>query len=709
MRLPFRAALVTPFFPLLLLATSCAAPPEGEATGSAKAAVTIPAWLAYYDYKPADFDTVTISAHNAGYVPISISAWGSTTNPVLAGVFVQRSGPYWNIQHGIGNAAWQTAFSGAAEWSMKPVQVSFDGDPSNPVWAAVFMATSTGIPTTRNGLYSGSVTDTNALEYWLAYAKTNNLIPSTLSIYGTAPAPAYALVLEPNNGGVQWSVGNTTSGTFDDNMTAADYQAHWSAQVPAGNRVGITDLNGDDQLVSMYRDDSVGPVAGYHSMLRADFDAAFKTQTAAGLFPISIQGGGVVGTTERLAGLFAQTDQALTKTLQQNGSGGAADTAIASIDDAVTGFMSAHGVRQASLAVVDGTKLAYARGYDLQEPGLASVGATSTFRLASVSKVVTAMEIMHLVDRGQLALTDTAQSILHLTTNKGAAPPAAFATITVQNLLQHQYPTLATSGQTHCLLRDVDVSQTAATALGVSLPVSRAGAVSLALANTGLLTRTPSASEGCYSNFGYILLGQIVEAKRGEAFLTAATADLFSPLAITRAHVASSTPGLPAGEALYRPVGLPTLGNVDVAGSPVAENPYGGENFDVLETAGGLSMAATDVARLLAALDKPAAIYTKSSTVQTILSDTLGFDQTDKDQWGAVHYVKGGELEGIQTTVSFVQNGVSYVLFWAHDGLDNFTGADNWWPQWGTLETAIHNASLGARADLFPAYGMPSL
>src|SRR5262249_33552067 len=160
------------------------------------------------------------------------------------------------------------------------------------------------------------------------------------------------------------------------------------------------------------------------------------------------------GSTVHYAALFAQSDQPLPITVNSMGSGRALDEAIPAVDSAVEDFMTAHDVRQASLAVLSGRRLAYARRYTRGEPGASRIDPTSTFRLASVSKVVTAMEIMMLVDEGQLSLSDTVQGILHLTTYFGLPPPALFDTITVQNLLQHNYPTLGGN----CLLRDLDVS-----------------------------------------------------------------------------------------------------------------------------------------------------------------------------------------------------------------------------------------------------------
>src|SRR5579883_1825932 len=251
-------------------ATGCVA--GDEPASSSSEAVTVPPWLAYWDYQGADLDTVTANARAKGYRPISISAWGDPTAPRYAAVFVQRSGPAFTVARGVGTASWQSTFNAQAAASYKPALLSFDGDASNPVWAAVFVATTTGIPYTRHGLVAGNNwNDDTTIEYWLQLAHNSNLIPSTLSIYGTAASPAYAIVLEPNTAGIQWSVGQTFDVNgywhYQDNESHDQYQARWDAQVPAGNRVGIVELNQDEHYVSMYRDDSVGPLVGRHGLL----------------------------------------------------------------------------------------------------------------------------------------------------------------------------------------------------------------------------------------------------------------------------------------------------------------------------------------------------------------------------------------------------------------------------------------------------------
>ena len=720
---------------------ACAAPAadgiaegeEQEATvATAAQAIVVPAWRGFWDYQGVDLDAVTNTARTDGYRPVSISAHGTAAAPRFSVVFVKRAGAAYKVVRGTGLAAFQTAFDANAALRYKPTLLSFDGDASNPVWAAVFEATAGGIPYTRSALTSGAVSDAGTIEHWLNKARTEHLIPTTLTLYGTAASPRYAIVLEANTANVDWTVGNigTWNGQWTgsgQNDTYAEYQAHVDAQVPAGNRPSIVDLNGDQRVLSMFRADSVGGVVGRHGLTFQGLTDEVATQKAAGRFPIYVSGGGA-GASTRYAALFAQIDTPLPRIFTPTGSGKAYDPAIAAVDDVMKGFMDRNDVRQASLAVLDGKKLVYARGYTDAEAGYRTTDATTHFRMASVSKVVTGMEIMRLIDRNQLKLDDKVQDILALTTYDGSTLEPLFKTITIKHLLTHNFPTLtAADGTLRCLRRDADVSQYAATALGVSLPLTTAQAVKYSMSRNVVRVK---GKDSCYSNLGYTLLGMVVEKKRGVTLTSALQSDLFSPLGITRFRVASSNVNAqPANEALYRGDGLWTTANVNVPGTPLAAVPYGGDNFQALLAPGGMSMAATDMARLLAMLNVPGthpvfndttALDGDPATIDQLLSGPYGFEGSSGDANGT-HYYKGGYLSGLQSTVFFTRNGLSYVLFWARNEVESkFTGAasDDWWPSWSALETALRNANLSApaparvrdaRTDLFPTYGMPSL
>src|SRR6185369_13325832 len=101
-----------------------------------------------------------------------------------------------------------------------------------------------------------------------------------------------------------------------------------------------------------------------------------------------------------------------------------------------------HGLLGAALAVAKDGRQVYARGFgwaDLQS--LEPVTPDARFRLASVSKPITAVAILRLAQEGRLALDDRAFDILPVEPTPrlaaGAQPDPRLKQITIQHLLNH--------------------------------------------------------------------------------------------------------------------------------------------------------------------------------------------------------------------------------------------------------------------------------
>ena len=108
-------------------------------------------------------------------------------------------------------------------------------------------------------------------------------------------------------------------------------------------------------------------------------------------------------------------------------------------DGAMRALISKHGLPGGQLAVAADGRLLLSRGYGYADiERRQRVRPDSLFRIGSVSKTLTAVAILTLVDRGLLRLDDKAFRILdHLAPASARQPDPRFGDITIQDLLQH--------------------------------------------------------------------------------------------------------------------------------------------------------------------------------------------------------------------------------------------------------------------------------
>ncbi len=179
----------------------------------------------------------------------------------------------------------------------------------------------------------------------------------------------------------------------------------------------------------------------------------------------------------------------------------------------------------------------------------------SLFPVASVTKLATALAVLRLVDRNDLALDDTLAA--HL-------PEAAAAQPTLRDLLSH------TSGLAYDLPEDA-----APYDKGLSWPA-------LAQACLGVMARSVPRTRVEYSNIGYGLLALVVERRTGLAFPQALRQLVLEPLGV-EAYLGDEPPRAPVllsgvrgagagteleifNSAFWRGLGLPWSGLLTTTG-----------------------------------------------------------------------------------------------------------------------------------------------
>ena len=190
------------------------------------------------------------------------------------------------------------------------------------------------------------------------------------------------------------------------------------------------------------------------------------------------------------------------------------------MDNAIDSFLNFWGLHGASLAIVRNDSLLYARGYGWADAST-RMNADVRLRLASVSKLLTAIGIMRLQEQGKVFLdTPVFGPFGVLKRYDKYIKDDNFYAITVEHLLRHQGGFSTRGG-------DVMFNTQRFMQLnGLSEPPTTEYLVRKELGRR--LAFEPGADQE-YSNFGYLLLSLIIEEVTGMTYETYMQQEVFGP------------------------------------------------------------------------------------------------------------------------------------------------------------------------------------
>lgn len=261
-------------------------------------------------------------------------------------------------------------------------------------------------------------------------------------------------------------------------------------------------------------------------------------------------------------------------------------------------FMKNWSIKGASVAVARDGKLLYARGF-----GYASINDSipvepyHRFRVASVSKLVTAVAVMKLQEEGRLSLNDRVfgpGNILDDTLFIHPKDRRVFD-ITVAHLLAHE------GGWSQQYGDQMFMPDVIARTLDVPMPVGLKDIIIFALSKN--LHFTPGTGQS-YSNLGYSILGLVIEKASGVDYETYCRKEVLEPLGIYDMAIGRNLPeqALPLEVSYYEVDNAPLKPSVYGTGEMVPAS-RGGNDIETLGAAGGWVATAPDLMRLLLAID----------------------------------------------------------------------------------------------------------
>lgn len=271
---------------------------------------------------------------------------------------------------------------------------------------------------------------------------------------------------------------------------------------------------------------------------------------------------------------------------------------FASVDKTVKSFLYKWSITGASVAIAKDGKLIYSKGFGLADTALKTeIHPYNRFRVASISKLVTAVAIMKLREDGKLAMHDKVFGPDGILNDPYFSEPRDKRVygITVGHLLSHEGGWSQRHGDQ--MFMPVIVAEK----MGVEPPADTKTIVRFALNKR--LHFTPGTGRA-YSNLGYGILGLIIEKLSGMSYEEYCKNVILEPLGIYDMTIAGNLPSekTPFEVTYYEPSDIVLKPSIYGTGEMVTPS-YGGNDITALGGAGAWIATAPDLMRLMLAVD----------------------------------------------------------------------------------------------------------
>jgi CubicO group peptidase (beta-lactamase class C family) len=520
----------------------------------------------------ADFN----SEAGQGYRLVSVSGYEVNGRVNYATVWEKSQGPAWEAKNGMTAQQYQTELNAHAQAGFHLVQVNGYTVQGTDYYAAIWDR-STVVPwQASHGL--------SASQYQADFNKwtSQGYRLRHLSGYGAPGHEEFAAIWEKVAGPAWVARNGLTAAQFQGEFNTLDAQGYHPVRV-AGYPAG-----GETHYVGIWEQGASVPWQAHHGLSAPDYQQTFTDLTRQGFRPIVVSGYETPNGPE-FAAIWLNFYYS--------------ESQLQAIDKTVSDLMASSKAPGLSLAISTHGRLVFAKGYGLADQGAGTpVTTSSLFRIASVTKPFTATGILKLFEAHHFKLTDHVFGPGSILGTEFTSHPkdARVNDITLEQVLSH------TAG-----LWPNDANDPMFQNYGMS----RAQLITSTL--EGRMLASKPGTTYAYSNFGFLVLGRVIEKVTGQSYESWMKANVLSPLGIHDMRIAGSTQGdRAAGEVVYY------SSNGDPYGVDVAR----------MDSHGGWIATPVDLVRFLVHLDGfpgPADILSPNSetlmTTPTAPSIAAGF------------------------------------------------------------------------------------
>ncbi|GAB4511283.1 MAG: hypothetical protein Tsb004_15480 [Allomuricauda sp.] len=280
------------------------------------------------------------------------------------------------------------------------------------------------------------------------------------------------------------------------------------------------------------------------------------------------------------------------------------------LDNIIDSILNKTNIPGASMAVCFKERLVYERGHGyskLNGNDTIAIQYNAVFRIASISKTITATTIMHLVERQKLALDDKIYNILKTDLSEIEITDDRIKDITIKDLLGH------TGGWNRNISGDPGFNVLRmSVAMGDNPPGSELAVIRYMM---GLPLDYTPGSQQVYSNFGYMILGRVIEIITGKPYEAYVLNQILRPNGITTMEIGAIVEdNLQENEVFYHDSRVyPSV----LRGGGAVQAPFGAFNLKAMKAHGGWVSSASDLLRFITA------VYGKSYRKDILLPESI--------------------------------------------------------------------------------------
>lgn len=331
---------------------------------------------------------------------------------------------------------------------------------------------------------------------------------------------------------------------------------------------------------------------------------------------------------------------------------------IPEFDQEINAFLKKWDIKGASVAVMKDNQLIYAKGYGVTNlDDQKNVDTKHLFRIASASKLITAIGIMKLVDDRVLDLNDKVFGPNGIFPEYTEFKDEKHQNITVGHLLNHKGGWSWRDGD--FMFQSAKIKRM----MALEGPPTEDDIIDFVLKYRRL--RYSPGTQYAYSNFGYMLLGEIIAQKTNNNYEQYIIENILEPNGIYGMRLSGNYQWdrRPFEVHYYNHPGAYQFQSFDGNFDSV-EQPYGGSDIQTLGAAGGWIANASQMVKLVSLIDPKNTFYRiiSENSIQEMVkteavTDAYGWKGVKGDNWW-----RTGTLAGTNCFIYRKSDGYTYAV-----------------------------------------------